>query len=113
MAAPPAADVSVQALAQPTHDSRPAAQTDAASTVAAATPSAAPTPSATPLDGGFADPQDAARAQMPADVPVFETEDELIQTTILISAVGDCTLGGDVGSSSGERFFPLRGRVWP
>ena len=102
--APPAADVSVQALAQSTPDSRPAAQTDAASTVAAATPSAAPSPSATPLDGGFADPQDAAQAQMPADVPVFETEDELIQTTILISAVGDCTLGGDVGSSSGERF---------
>ena len=41
---------------------------------------------------------------MPAQVPVLESEDELTKTTILISAVGDCTLGGDLGGSSSERF---------
>ena len=34
----------------------------------------------------------------------LETEEELTRTTILISAAGDCTLGGDVNSSSGGRF---------
>ena len=64
----------------------------------------APTPSATPLD---AQPAASATAPAPsaapagnAEVPTFETEEELSQISILITAAGDCTLGGDVNSGS-------------
>ena len=104
-----APDASAPASVPPQATQRPAAQAGAPSPaptrtpdataapdVAAPSPSAAPQPSPTPLD--------AASVPLPAEVPVLETEDELTRTTILISAVGDCTLGGDVGSSSGSRF---------
>ena len=98
----PIRDTSVPAAAATATET--AALTPAPSATPA--PTETPQPSPTPLDGGF-DRRCKARspqAQMPADVPTLETEDELTQTTILISAVGDCTLGGDVGSSNGGRF---------
>ena len=106
-----APDASAPASVPPQATQRPAAPSPAptrtpdataAPDAAVPSPSAAPSPSATPQPSPT--PLDAASVPLPAEVPVLETEDELTRTTILISAVGDCTLGGDVGSSSGSRF---------
>ena len=115
----PAPDRSAQAFVRPSASpEQAAAPTDAPAEEASApedaaslsaqggpspAPSDAPAPSPTPLVS-FDDPHSDARSQLSAAVPVLETEDELTQTTILISAAGDCTLGGNVGTSSGERF---------
>ena len=103
----PAPDnTAIQAAATPVEKASVSAAT-AAVTQEAST--AAPTPLPTPLDGGLVaptqsvEPADAGR-QTGGEVPVLETEEELTRTTILISAAGDCTLGGDVNSSSGGRF---------
>ena len=103
----PAPDnTAIQAAATPVETASVSAAT-AAVTQEAST--AAPTPLPTPLDGGLVaptqsvEPADAGR-QTGGEVPVLETEEELTRTTILISAAGDCTLGGDVNSSSGGRF---------
>ena len=96
----PIRDTSVPAAAATATET--AALTPAPSATPA--PTETPQPSPTPLDAAPTALQSTFPAALPADVPTLETEDELTQTTILISAVGDCTLGGDVGSSNGGRF---------
>ena len=92
----------------PTATQQAAAASSIPPTSAAASPSpaaslvATPQASATPLAG--ADVASRETAQVPVDIPIFEAEDELVETSILITAVGDCTLGGNVGTSSGGRF---------
>ena len=100
----PAPDnTAIQAAATPVETASVSAAT-AAVTQEAST--AAPTPLPTPLDGGLVaptqsvEPADAGR-QTGGEVPVLETEEELTRTTILISAAGDCTLGGDVVNLEG------------
>lgn len=65
---------------------------------ATSAPEEQPQPTATPA------PTQQPTFSAGEQVPTFETEDELARTTVLISAAGDCTLGGDVGSSRGQRF---------
>ena len=113
--APPSPEVAPMPSQPPVQATEPPVptatqQAAAASSIPPTSAAASPSPalyvyllaSATPLAG--ADVASRETAQVPVDIPIFEAEDELVETSILITAVGDCTLGGNVGTSSGGRF---------